>query len=109
MKFEYKSMDLAVYRDAVKGEPTSAPHIVIETKTLFSGLQPALSQAKSYAAKHACRNLVIATDGVRYLIEGRGIGRKHRKAYMNLLSLRDGHPYDRKIEDAKTVFESLLR
>jgi hypothetical protein len=109
VKYEYQGRDLVLFRSPpIKEGSEHSPFAIGETKKMFSGLASALEQAREYARKDKC-TIVLATDGVRYLLEHKTPERSTKLAYMNLLKLRDRHPYDDDIEGAPSVLRFLLK
>lgn len=106
VKFEFSRRDIVIYHQPLKhGADHKKPFLIGETKQLFSGLQPALEKAEDYGNQWQYNPTVLATDGIRYLLKTK----EDNRAYMNLLKLRDRHPYDADIKGAPEVLRYLLR
>lgn len=58
---EWKHMDVALYGD-VRRSSTNC-RVIVETKTMFSGLGGAFVQAQRYSEKHGPKAAILATDG----------------------------------------------
>jgi hypothetical protein len=109
VKFEWKNLDLALMKKPyTEDTKNQIPVIIGETKRLFSGLTMVRSQAENYAKKHGC-NSVLITDGVRYMIHERDDNGSIASMYMNLLKLRDRHPYWEDIKGADELLTRLLK
>lgn len=108
VKFEWKSLDLALFMKPVNYDTKDQTPIVIrETKRLYSGLTTATDQANEYAEKYCC-NKIMVTDGVRYFLSEYERG-EVTSMYMNLLKLRDRHPYYEEIKGANEMLTRLLK
>lgn len=108
VKIEWKKLDLALFhKPYVKKTEDQIPYVVGETKRLFSGLSWATKQAEDYAKDRGCKNIMV-TDGIRYMLHTI-TKRKRTSMYMNLLKLRDRHPYYKEIKGANDLLTKLLK
>ena len=86
----------------------SKPLVVIESKKLWDGLRYAPQQAAGYAEQlRSCKTFVVS-DGIRYRLFKLEEKEWHHKAYMNLLEMRESHPYEEGVDGAVEFFLEML-
>ena len=106
IKIEWKKIDITFFREVYKR--SEEPCMILESKHIGEGLSYAERQAKRYAKLYPSCSRLVVSDGMCYkLYEDKG----HEwvwKAYMNLLRLRDRHPYDTHIKGADHLFINLM-
>lgn len=114
VKFEWRARELKILDLALMKTPYSEdnedqiPIIIGETKKLHYGLHLAYQQAEKYAIDNNVKSILI-TDGIRYHLH-KNLGKKnYKEMYMNILKLRNAHPYDNKILGADDLLINLLR
>ena len=109
VKFEWKHFDLALMKKPFSEDnEKQIPVIIGETKKLHYGLHLAYKQAEKYAIDNNVKSILI-TDGIRYHLH-KNLGTKnHKEMYMNILKLRNAHPYDNTILGADNLLINLLR
>ena len=95
------------YSDQIEPQKIE-PLVVIESKKLWDGLRYAPQQAAGYAKQfRSCKTFVVS-DGIRYkLFKLEEKGWRHR-AYMNLLEMRESHPYEEGVDGAEKFFLEML-
>ena len=106
LKIEWKSLDIAFFADnyTSKGEP----ELILESKRLDEPLMFAVDQAKKYALNFPnCTKLVVSNGIVYYLYEKNGRDWRFQ-AYLNLLDLRERHPYLPEVQGATALLTKLL-
>jgi len=106
VKIEWKNLDIALFREVYKrGEE---PYMIVESKRMWEGPKYAEGQVKKYARLYPrCLHLVIS-DGICYRLYQKEDDRWVWKAYMNLLKLKDRHPYEIEIQGATNLFINLM-
>lgn len=106
VKIEWKNIDVALFREVYKRG--NQPHMILESKRMREGLHYAERQAKRYAELYPnCLRLVVS-DGIRYRLYQKEGSNWVWKAYMNLLKLKEHHPYEAYIEGAPYLFINLM-
>lgn len=110
IKIEWKNTDISFFLEIFKrGEE---PYMILESKRIREGLHYAERQLVRYAKKFPTCHRLVASDGIRYQLylkqgENWDVNRDF-KAYMNLLNLKDRHPYLADIGGAPDLFISLM-
>lgn len=108
MKIEWKKLDIAFFPD-VYSRKTNPPCIMIlESKRMWEGLSYAERQVKRYQKEFPECSRLIVSDGVCYRLYEKRDNDWPWVAYLNLLKLRESHPYDREIKGASNVFVTLM-
>ena len=106
VKIEWKNIDVAFFREVYKRG--NEPCMILESKRMWEGLRYAEGQAKKYAKLYPkCLRLVVS-DGICYRFYEKEDDSWVWKAYMNLLKLKDPHPYETDIEGATHLFINLM-
>ncbi|MDA1347485.1 MAG: hypothetical protein O3A47_01230 [Chloroflexi bacterium] len=108
IKIEWKRTDLALFRDVY--QRGAEPDLILESKRMREGLGYAERQVARYAREFPGCQRLIASDGIRYQLYRRGDpnGKWKFTAYMNLLKLRDRHPYLEDISGASDLGTELM-
>lgn len=110
IKIEWKGMDIALFQDVYRRG--QSPLVILESKRMGEGLHFAERQAVKYARDYPeCRRLVVS-DGTLYQLyvrQGETWNMQTDfKAHMNLLNLKDRHPYWVHIGGAPELFVNLM-
>lgn len=106
LKIEWRNIDIALFREVY--ERGEEPCMVLESKRMWEGLGYAERQAERYAKSYPkCLRLVVS-DGICYRLYQKEDNSWVWKAYMNLLKLKDHHPYEAHIEGAAHLFVNLM-
>ena len=119
MKIEWKYTDISLFREAFTRKTRSTePEIVLESKRLRSGLNVAERQVvRKYAKKFPECNTLVTSTGARFQLYrkeptaewlARDMKENHLQAYMNLLKLKDRHPYLEGVGGAPDLLKSLM-
>jgi len=106
IKVEWRNIDIALFEEVYKRG--SAPCMIIECKRMGEGLRYAEGQAKKYAELYPMCSRLVVSDGLCYRLYEREDNSWVWKGYMNLLKLKDRHPYDAHIEGATHLFIRLM-
>ena len=110
IKIEWKHTDMAFFLEPYK--KGHHPQMIMESKRMREGLGYAERQVERYAREFPECKRLIATDGLRYrLYVKRGDKwdmKQDFKAYMNLLNLKDRHPYLEDVGGASDLCVSLM-
>jgi len=106
IKIEWNNIDVALFDTSYSSE--SKPLVIIESKRLWDGLRYAHDQAIGYAKSHPTCDRFVVSDGIRYKLYKRLENAWHYTAYMNLLSPKRIHPYEKDIAGAEAFFLSLV-
>jgi len=106
VKIEWKNIDIAFFQEIYKS--SAQPCMILESKRMGEGLRYAERQAEKYAKLYPdCLRLVVS-DGICYRLHQKEDSKWVEKAYMNLLKLKDRHPYKSHIEGAAHLFINLM-
>jgi hypothetical protein len=109
MKIEWKNLDIAFFVRAYDAKATTKDcTMILESKRMKEGLSYAERQVKDYQAEFPDCSRLIVSDGVCYRLYQRKNDLWEWRAYLNLLKLRNRHPYYTKIGGALDVFLSLM-
>lgn len=106
IKIEWKKMDIAFFK-GVYGKNES-PCMILESKRMWEGLSYAKGQAENYAKLYPKCSRSVVSDGMCYRLYEKENNSWVWKAYMNLLRLRDAHPYEKGITGAAQLFVNLM-
>lgn len=106
VKIEWKNIDVAFFREIYKRG--DEPCMILESKRMREGLRYAEGQAKRYAKLYPRCLRLIVSDGICYRLYEKEDNGWVWKAYMNLLKLKDPHPYETDIEGATHLFVNLM-
>jgi hypothetical protein len=110
IKIEWKNMDVALFQEVY--QRGQVPSVILESKRMGEGLGFAEWQAKRYAKDYPGCSRLVVSDGVRYHLyikQGDEWDMKGDfKAYVNLLNLKERHPYWSHIGGAPELFISLM-
>lgn len=101
-------IDIAAFSGVYSSK--AVPSLLIETKAMGAGLQPGEKQLRDYAKNFegdGGLKKIVVTDGIRYRMLTETSGNWELKAYMNLLTFRDRHPYE-SVGGAIELFLGLL-
>jgi hypothetical protein len=110
IKIEWKNTDLSFFsRIYNRGDE---PCMILESKRMGEGLGYAERQVQRYANDMpGCKRLIVS-DGIRYYLylkQGENCNfQEDLKAYMNLLRLKDRHPYLTHVGGAPDLFLNLM-
>lgn len=108
MKIEWNNLDIAFFPD-VYGRKTTPPCIMIlESKRMWEGLSYAEGQVKRYQKEFPECSRLIVSDGICYRLYQKNGNDWPWVAYLNLLKLRERHPYYTEIKGASDVLVSLM-
>ena len=110
IKIEWNRTDMSFFSQIYK--KNEKPCMILESKRMHEGLDHAERQLTRYAKNFpACRRLV-ASDGIRYQLYAKQSDewnlRQDFQSYMNLLNLKEGHPYLKNIRGAPDLFVDLM-
>lgn len=111
IKIEWNHTDISLFHNVF--ERGAHPDVILESKRMGAGLGYAERQAARYAKSfRGCRRLV-ASNGVRYQLyvkhnDDAWDMKGDMTAYLNLLNLKDRHPYLADIGGAPELFKNLM-
>ena len=107
MKIEWSKIDIAFFSQ-VYGVEDNPCVMILESKRMWEGLLYAEQQVQRYQKEFPKCSRLIVSDGVCYRLYEKQ--NKHWKwtAYLNLLKLRDRHPYYTDVKGASEVFINLM-
>lgn len=106
LKIEWKNIDIAFFESNYRSG--DSPIMILESKKLYDPLLWAEEQAKEYAEKFPnCKKLVVS-NGIRYLLFQKEKNEWIPNAYLDLLKIRDRHPYYQEIKGAPNLLKELL-
>ena len=111
IKIEWNGLDIALFRypyGCDEDEKDNPCIMILESKRLGDGLFLAEGQAKSASEKFPSCSELVVSDGICYRLYHRGTKAWDWKAYVNILKMRNRHPYHEKTGGALDVFTSLL-
>lgn len=100
IKIEYKKADIAVFNKPYGPESNQEPVFIIESKTFYDGLKYARNQVQYYSQLFPDCNMLISTNGYRYVIEEKHDGQFQETCYINFLDLREHYYLDPNIKGA---------
>ena len=106
VKIEWKNIDMALFREVYKRG--DEPCIILESKRMWEGLRYAQRQAEKYAKLYPLCLRLVVSNGICYRLYEKEDNSWVWKAYMNLLKLKDPHPYETDIEGATHLFVNLM-
>lgn len=106
IKIEWKNIDVAFFQEVYRRG--NEPCMILESKRMREGLGYAEHQAEGYAKLYPKCSRLVVSDGIRYQFSEKDDTRWIPKAYMNLLKLKDRHPYEEDIEGAAHLFINLM-
>lgn len=107
MKVEWRNIDIAFFRQ-VYGAKDNPCIMILESKRMLEGLSYAERQVQRYQKElPECSRLIIS-DGICYRLYEKHDNHWKWVAYLNLLRLRDRHPYLVEIKGASEVFVSMM-
>lgn len=110
MKIEWRNTDLSLFSHIYsRGDE---PCMIVESKRMGEGLDYAERQVVKYAHDFpSCRHIIVS-DGIRYNLyirqDNQWDMKQDFKAYMNLLKLKDRHPYLVNVKGAPDLFINLM-
>lgn len=107
IKIEWKNLDVAFFRE-IYGHKNNPCIMILESKRMWEGLSYATSQIENYAKKFPECSRLVVSDGICYRLYEKKDDSWKWTAYLNLLKLRDRHPYHKNIDGASDVFVSLM-
>jgi hypothetical protein len=107
LKVEWRQADVAVFRAPYHDDST--PDIIVESKQLWHGLGDAPEQATSYAKRYpkTCKRVVVS-DGITYKLFTKHRSDWRYTAYLDILSPRRKHPYERGVRGAVSFLLKLM-
>jgi len=109
MKIEWRNTDIAFFSEVYKkGKELKEPCMILESKRIWEGLGYAERQAEGYARDFPGCSRLVVSDGICYRLYRWENNKWNWKAYVNLLKLKDRHPYHTEIGGASEVFVSLM-
>ena len=107
IKIEWKQTDIAMFKDVYAHN--AHPEVILESKRMGTGMHYALAQAQKYAKQFPdCSKLVTSTGGRYQLYTKSNDQNWHVSAYLNLLKLKDRHPYLANVGGAPELFMTLM-
>lgn len=107
IKIEWKQTDIAMFKDVYARN--AQPEVILESKRMGTGLHYALNQAQRYARQFpGCSKLVTSTGGRYQLYTKSNDQDWYVSAYLNLLKLKDRHPYLADVGGAPELFMTLM-
>ncbi|MDA0988531.1 MAG: hypothetical protein O2783_05265 [Chloroflexi bacterium] len=111
IKIEWNYTDISLFHEVFK--KGAEPDVILESKRLSAGLGYAERQLKRYADEHPSCHILVASNGTRYQLYDKKDDckwnlKKHLDAYLNLLNLKDRHPYLTNVGGAPDLFKSLM-
>lgn len=107
IKLEWKQTDVSLFKDVYKHN--AQPEVILESKRMGTGLNYALAQAQKYAKNFPDCNMLVTSTGERYQLYIKSDDSKwNGTAYLNLLKLKDRHPYMPNVGGAPDLFMSLM-
>ena len=106
IKIEWDKIDIAFFHEIYSSG--NDPCMILEAKKRGEGLDRAMSQADGYAKKYPRCSRLVVSDGICYHLFEKDDIDWIPKAYMNLLKLKDRHPYKEHIEGAVYLFVNLM-
>jgi len=110
LKIEWKNTDISFFSRVY--DSGDEPCMILESKRMGEGLGYAEKQVQRYAKDMpSCKRLIVS-DGIRYYLyvkQGESWDfEKDLRAYMNLLRLKNRHPYRTDVGGAPDLFISLM-
>lgn len=109
MKIEWNGLDIAFFARAYDRKTAMSDCIaILESKRVWEGLSYAEQQVKDYQARFPKCSHLIVSDGICYRLYRKTSETWKWAAYLNLLKLRNRHPYLTEIKGAPDVFLSLM-
>jgi hypothetical protein len=109
-KIEWKNVDVALFQDVY--QRGKDPLVILESKRMGEGIGFAERQAQRYAKDYPGCSRLVVSDGIRYHLYIKQGGNwdmeRDFKAYVNLLNLKERHPYWSHIGGAPELFVSLM-
>lgn len=110
MKIEWKNIDLSFFSDIYSRG--NEPCMILESKRMGEGLNYAEKQIQDYARDFPDCHRLIVSDGIRYNLYAKQ-GEQWNlledfRAYMNLLRLKDRHPYLTNVKGPPDLFINLM-
>lgn len=111
IKIEWNYTDISLFQEVFKKD--AKPAVILESKRMNAGLGYAERQAKRYAKEYPNCHKLVASNGTRYLLYVKRDDcewdmKKHLAAYLNLLKLKDRHPYLAGVGGAPELFTNLM-
>lgn len=107
MKVEWRNIDIAFFHH-VYGAKDNPCIMILESKRMLEGLSYAEGQVQRYQKELPECSRLIVSDGICYRLYEKQDDRWKWVAYLNLLRLRDRHPYLVDIKGASEVFVSMM-
>lgn len=108
MKIEWNGLDVAFFDGVYSKKAKSRCVMILESKRMREGLLYAERQIKRYSERFPeCHRLVVS-DGICYRLYCKENGEWNWKAYMNMLNLKERHPYCVNIGGANEIFVKLM-
>lgn len=107
LKIEWNNLDVAFF-DGVYGKADTHCIMILESKRMWEGLSYAEWQIKRYSEKFPLCSRLVISDGVCYRLYRKENDDWKWVAYMNLLKLKDSHPYYTDIKGAGEIFVKLM-
>jgi hypothetical protein len=110
IKIEWDRLDIALFRHPYcKYDEQGNPCIMIlESKRLWDGLLFAEGQAQSASKEFPSCSEIVISDGICYRLYRKGSKGWDWKAYVNISTMRNRHPYYGEIGGALDIFTTLL-
>lgn len=106
IKIEWNKIDMVIFDQPYSSD--AKPKIIIETKRLWDGLLYGPEQARTYAKNYKTCKYLIVTDGIRYKLFELQEKKWNYSAYMNMLSLKERHPYFEHVNGALDFFKRVM-
>lgn len=108
LKIEWNNIDIAFFEEPYCKNVNSECIIILESKRLWEGLDYAAHQVSTYASKYPKCDKLIVSDGLCYRLYKKIEANWNYSAYLNILKLREKHPYYPNIGGAPDVFLNLM-
>ena len=110
IKIEWKSTDMSFFSQIYK--KNEKPCMILESKRIHEGLDYAETQLIRYAKNFPGCGRLVASDGIRFQLYTRQDDhwnlRQDFRSYMNLLNLKERHPYLENIGGAPELCANLM-
>jgi hypothetical protein len=106
LKIEWKNLDIAFFASNYASK--SEPELILESKKLDEPLMYAVDQAKKYAQHFPNCTKLIVSNGIVYHLYEKNIENWPFQSYLNVLDLKERHPYLPEVQGAPSLLTNLL-
>jgi hypothetical protein len=106
LKIEWKNLDIAFFASNYANK--SEPELILESKRLDEPLMFAVDQIKEYAQDFPNCTKLIVSNGIVYHLYEKNMKDWRFQSYLNLLDLRERHPYLPEVQGAPSLLTTLL-